>query len=459
MTDKPIYDTQLQGLTIGAMNIVPDIVLHGLRITPKGIIYNGQELQHAGEVHAALLDVLNGRRQLPAQLDTPAVMAKMSAQALACTSREQVQFVLDGLAKMADSRSNPPVEGGPHLSIADCIEQFRMYARINPSPDAQHALVFAADFLRDHGPVALGADVPTWKERLGDKIPAAATAAGMFETAMQAEIDDLRARLAPDCGACPGDGTICAMSCRHADENPMDGTAQLIAAGALRQLRHNDGAPGLVFAYDKDVTDRVLATLDLSPKPAYIEQDDDAPLRDQLARAISDEIRAGADEPDWNDSREVDRLAEAALKVLQALGADTNTEAAKLAPILRGMCEGGPVDGHVDIYAVGFSAADGDVYVQRAAQLVLEQAGLIAQLQRKNGFILQLNGKQGGMLRTIRAAITDYYAALNQRQNGAIAIDRAFRAIENEMGMAWDQGAHAAEAQPVKDGPARPVQD
>jgi hypothetical protein len=27
-----------------------------------------------------------------------------------------------------------------------------MYAGVNPNPDAQHALVFAADFLRDHGP-------------------------------------------------------------------------------------------------------------------------------------------------------------------------------------------------------------------------------------------------------------------------------------------------------------------
>lgn len=33
----------------------------------------------------------------------------------------------------------------------------------------------------------------------------------------------------------------------------------LIAAGALRQLRHNDGSEGFVFAYDKEITDRVLA--------------------------------------------------------------------------------------------------------------------------------------------------------------------------------------------------------
>jgi hypothetical protein len=33
----------------------------------------------------------------------------------------------------------------------------------------------------------------------------------------------------------------------------------LIEAGALRQLRHNDGSGGFVVAYDKDITDRVLA--------------------------------------------------------------------------------------------------------------------------------------------------------------------------------------------------------
>jgi hypothetical protein len=48
-------------------------------------------------------------------------------------------------------------------------------------------------------------------------------------------------------------------------------------------------------------------------------------------------------------------------------------EAAKLAPILRGMCEGGDVHGDgVDIYADDYIAGDGDTYVVRAAAL-LEQ--------------------------------------------------------------------------------------
>jgi len=34
----------------------------------------------------------------------------------------------------------------------------------------------------------------------------------------------------------------------------------LIQAGALRQFTHNDGSDGMVFAYDKLITDRVLVT-------------------------------------------------------------------------------------------------------------------------------------------------------------------------------------------------------
>jgi hypothetical protein len=47
----------------------------------------------------------------------------------------------------------------------------------------------------------------------------------------------------------------------------------------------------------------------------------------------------------------------------------------------------------------------------------------------------------------IRKAIEDYYRALNARQHGGVAMDRAFRAIECEMGMGWylwDQAERAA---------------
>jgi len=53
-------------------------------------------------------------------------------------------------------------------------------------------------------------------------------------------------------------------------------------------------------------------------------------------------------------------------------------EAGKLAPILRGMCEGGDVHGDgVDIYADDYMAGDGDTYVVRAAAL-LEQVAALA---------------------------------------------------------------------------------
>lgn len=35
----------------------------------------------------------------------------------------------------------------------------------------------------------------------------------------------------------------------------------LIEAGALRQLKHNDGSEGFVAAYDKDITDEFIAKL------------------------------------------------------------------------------------------------------------------------------------------------------------------------------------------------------
>lgn len=58
------------------------------------------------------------------------------------------------------------------------------------------------------------------------------------------------------------------------------------------------------------------------------------------------------------------------------------TEAHKLARILFGMVEGdGRVEG-ADIYADGYSAPDGDVYVLRAAELLIEQAAESEELTR-----------------------------------------------------------------------------
>ena len=35
-----------------------------------------------------------------------------------------------------------------------------------------------------------------------------------------------------------------------------------ILDGALRQLKHNDGSEGFVFAYDKEITEREVAALE-----------------------------------------------------------------------------------------------------------------------------------------------------------------------------------------------------
>jgi hypothetical protein len=57
-------------------------------------------------------------------------------------------------------------------------------------------------------------------------------------------------------------------------------------------------------------------------------------------------------------------------------------EAHKLAQILWGMCEGGGADRDADIYAEGYQADDGDVYVRRAGELLIEQAAEISELVR-----------------------------------------------------------------------------
>lgn len=53
-------------------------------------------------------------------------------------------------------------------------------------------------------------------------------------------------------------------------------------------------------------------------------------------------------------------------------------EAKKLAPILRQLVEGGGEERDIDIYADDYQAADGDVFVTRAADLLDEIAALSA---------------------------------------------------------------------------------
>lgn len=76
----------------------------------------------------------------------------------------------------------------------------------------------------------------------------------------------------------------------------------------------------------------------------------------------------------------------------QAADEDRQEEAHKLAKILFGMVEGdGRVEG-ADIYAEGYSAPDGDVYVLRAAELLVEQSAESKELTRYvETFALQAN--------------------------------------------------------------------
>lgn len=67
------------------------------------------------------------------------------------------------------------------------------------------------------------------------------------------------------------------------------------------------------------------------------------------------------------------RKLAAALAARQAPAAAAE-ESAKLAPILRSLCEGGGADREADIYHPDFPAADGDVFVLRAADLLAEIA-------------------------------------------------------------------------------------
>ena len=44
----------------------------------------------------------------------------------------------------------------------------------------------------------------------------------------------------------------------------------------------------------------------------------------------------------------------------------------------------------------------------------------------------------------VRRAVLDYYAALDRREHGGQAQDKAFRAIEHALGMHWIQGSPRA---------------
>lgn len=62
----------------------------------------------------------------------------------------------------------------------------------------------------------------------------------------------------------------------------------------------------------------------------------------------------------------------------------------------------------------------------------------------------QLTAARGLMpLTLVRMAVTGFYAALDQRQHGDVAMHKAFREIEQSLGMHWVQGATLKQGAPA----------
>jgi hypothetical protein len=112
---------------------------------------------------------------------------------------------------------------------------------------------------------------------------------------------------------------------REASELP--GIDTLIEAGALRQLRHNDGSDGFVFAYDKAVTDRVFASL-RARQPVAAPSDFQSRVQPWMIACFGSEISADAMERNH-------RFLEEALELVQACGC-TQGEAHQLVDYVYG---------------------------------------------------------------------------------------------------------------------------
>jgi len=132
---------------------------------------------------------------------------------------------------------------------------------------------------------------------------------------------------------------------------------------------------------------------------------------------------------------------------------DRQTEAHKLARILFGMVEGdGRVEG-ADIYADGCSAPDGDVYVLRAAELLIEQAAESKELTRYvEHFALASQpakpAEVGRVVELLRDALgviegvpSTYGVELAERIRDALAAQTAApQAVDGEKPVAWRVG-------------------
>lgn len=132
-------------------------------------------------------------------------------------------------------------------------------------------------------------------------------------------------------GVDPEDG-ISAYIGWHTSGAPEDEGSSHWDSAKLRELLHVDSA--LADMQDKAESE-YYKNLNLREEAerlhaaALLAHED---LRDQVGQAINDEIQRAAPEPDWNDSREIDRLADAAMLVLlerSTYGQHERTELAK----------------------------------------------------------------------------------------------------------------------------------
>jgi hypothetical protein len=159
-------------------------------------------------------------------------------------------------------------------------------------------------------------------------------------------------------------------------------------------------APGLYSQTDFDCPEdmigfaraiaRAAIAAHLARQPKAEQPVTAVPPADVIAAAFEDWYDSQIDQGRINqhDVRSVARQAwraaraeGAAPTAAQAAGrsvADLAAEAEKLAPILRGMCEGGGEERDVDIYDVDYQPGDGDVFVTRAADLLDDVVRLAA---------------------------------------------------------------------------------
>jgi hypothetical protein len=286
--------------------LVPDIVMHGLRITKDGIIYNGQEVKDAGAVHAALMDVLSGKPLAPAAPSAASIEGLtdarigelyLSTKHIGHATNRELAFAraieLEFLATQSAKQGAQPDTSKP----TDISERLREYAA---NPGYSH---------------------------------------NDYADTMRAAAEEI--------------------------ERYYGG---MLAWKKTAEKKDRDWASERTARID----DRCAARAASQAAPEQANQSEEVlALHRQLAgeklRADRAETRADSKSKECIELRE---------RMAAQVQADVRDEAEKLAPILRGMCEGGGEERDVDIYADDYQAGDGDTFVIRAAQLLEEVSAM-----------------------------------------------------------------------------------